>query len=158
MWSIGHFQEFNDWLDLMVLDCSSYLQLLSLVINPQEIVCASVTIVCVLKFFERFELILNSRDDVLIKSIWGYKEFFFTCEYVQWKSLKFYLPKVARKMLQKHTHTPSRLAQVSTSYLSTLLIVLLVRGSSPHHWIMQPSFHRLNQIAWIKWRPHRVFT
>lgn len=51
-WSIGHFQDFNDWLDIIALHCISYLQLLSVVINPHEIVCASVTIVCVMKFFE----------------------------------------------------------------------------------------------------------
>lgn len=107
----------------MALACSSYLQLLSLVINPQEIVCVLVMIVCIIKFFEWFESILNLRSDVLIKSIWVYKTFFFTCEYVQWKSLKFNLPRLAWKTLQKHTHTPARLAQALASYLSTLLVV-----------------------------------
>lgn len=71
------FKEFNDYLDLMVLDCSSYIQLLSLVINPQEITCASDTTACVMNF-EQFEQILNTSDDVLMKSIWVYKTFFFS--------------------------------------------------------------------------------
>lgn len=53
----------------MALDCFLYLQVLLLISNLQGVACALITIIHEMKFYEWLEIILNSRDDALIRSI-----------------------------------------------------------------------------------------